>query len=874
MKMLVLNQKIIVSTLIMMLLICGVQGVSYGQRAVTIDDDWTCTIDWEGGQTLQLTVQGTVRATKNVQAVVIRAFVVAPHYEEFLGDDQIGDLSAGESKNFEITEVVIHGGRIAPGTVSCSVLPPLYNLLEPDPPDNNEQPGGTTYEFGDVIRTLPTDLTPSDVDDFDNAGMSISSTTTDGTTTTTRITRFGKDGYIVVDDITYICVASGGCRIDGRQVTQGRIQSVHSDLVVEQVSVSKSTLAPGETFTLSATVRNQGTDSAAATTLAYRYFMFDVDGTVLTDTLSEVGTDDVSALGANESSVHSISLTASTSAGAYFYGACVGDSENPRSNNCEGVEITVEPPPESDLVVEQPSVSKSALGPGEDFTLSATVRNQGESRADGTTLRYYRSTDTTISTRDTEVGTDGVGALGANQTGDENITLTAPTSPGTYYYGACVGSVDNETATANNCSEAVSITVEGIEFDLTVSAGTNLIHVPLKVTAVDGVAKTVASIADLYDALGGASSVSVLITYDADNGEWRSYADARDRGTPVDKPLTDDAGIIAIMKAPMEVRLRGDALGTNGSSAITLMPGLNLVGLPLRDPQIARVSDLLALDGIRGNVPVIILSDGGDFKSVGRAGDPGDIAITGGQSFILTAQQAGTVAISGEGWSNISTTAAAPQMLTGIEGTDTTPVLALRGSIVDEVSGVNRSGFRVAVENLSTGRQVAAAAADAEAGYRLTVVDIETMRAARVGDVLEITARSTNPFIGVKPLRYTVTALDVRRGLIRLPELIVYEIPKETELLANYPNPFNPETWIPYRLAEDAEVSLTIYDQTGRVVRSLDVGYQVAGVYESRSKAVYWDGRNEFGETVASGVYFYHLSAGDFFATRKMLILK
>ena len=98
--------------------------------------------------------------------------------------------------------------------------------------------------------------------------------------------------------------------------------------------------------------------------------------------------------------------------------------------------------------------------------------------------------------------------------------------------------------------------------------------------------------------------------------------------------------------------------------------------------------------------------------------------------------------------------------------------------------------------------------------------------------------------------------------------------PDKTQLLANYPNPFNPETWIPYRLAEDALVTLTIYDLSGRVVRTLTVGHRIAAAYESRSKAIYWDGRNVLGEQVASGVYFYHLSAGDYSATRRMIILK
>ena len=299
------------------------------------------------------------------------------------------------------------------------------------------------------------------------------------------------------------------------------------------------------------------------------------------------------------------------------------------------------------------------------------------------------------------------------------------------------------------------------------------------------------------------------------------------------------------------------------------------MGLPLRDSRVTRVSHLFALDGIGGNASVIILTDGGEFKAVGREGDPGDIAITGGQAFIMTASRAATVDISGDAWANDSGTAAAPPVtLKGIEVGDTTPVLGLRGAIVDEGTGLNNAGFRVTVKNLSTDRAVSTVTTPDEAGYRSTLVDIDTGRAATVGDVLEISARSPNPSVGVEPLRYTITPEDVKRSLIQLPELVIYEIPAETELLRNYPNPFNPETWIPYRLAEDAFVTLTIYDGTGQVVRTLDIGHQTAAVYENRSKAIYWDGRNELGEQVASGIYFYHLSADEFSATRKMVILK
>ena len=114
----------------------------------------------------------------------------------------------------------------------------------------------------------------------------------------------------------------------------------------------------------------------------------------------------------------------------------------------------------------------------------------------------------------------------------------------------------------------------------------------------------------------------------------------------------------------------------------------------------------------------------------------------------------------------------------------------------------------------------------------------------------------------------------MKRGFLVLEQLLVTLTPKETELLSNYPNPFNPETWIPYRLAEPAEVTLTIYDLNGQLVRRLAVGHQAAGVYQSRSRAAYWNGRNQLGEPVTSGLYFYTLTTGDFTATRRMLILK
>ncbi|MCG9132479.1 T9SS type A sorting domain-containing protein [Candidatus Poribacteria bacterium] len=111
-------------------------------------------------------------------------------------------------------------------------------------------------------------------------------------------------------------------------------------------------------------------------------------------------------------------------------------------------------------------------------------------------------------------------------------------------------------------------------------------------------------------------------------------------------------------------------------------------------------------------------------------------------------------------------------------------------------------------------------------------------------------------------------------GIANLQTLLASRIPNKTRLLLNYPNPFNPETWIPYQLSEASDVTVTIHAMNGSLIRTLTLGHQAAGIYQSKSQAAYWDGRNELGEQVASGLYFYTLTAGNFSATGKMLVRK
>ena len=230
------------------------------------------------------------------------------------------------------------------------------------------------------------------------------------------------------------------------------------DLEVGTPTVSDNSPEAGATFTLSAKVTNAGDSGSAATTLRY----YRSTNTTISTGDTQVGTDAVGALAAAGTSPESIPLTAPATEGTYYYGACVDavSDESDTTDNCSSsVKVEVEEPERPDLEVGTPTVSDNSPETGATFTLSATVRNAGDGESAATTLRYYRATNATISTSDTKVGTDAVGALPAAGTSEESISLTAPDTAGTYYYGACVAAVSDESDTTDNCSSSVRVTV-------------------------------------------------------------------------------------------------------------------------------------------------------------------------------------------------------------------------------------------------------------------------------------------------------------------------------------------------------------------------------------------------------------------------------
>ena len=247
------------------------------------------------------------------------------------------------------------------------------------------------------------------------------------------------------------------------------------DLIVQSPSASAVVLTPGQAFTLNVTVHNQGDQQAAATMLHY----YRSNNSTISASDTEVGTGSVDALDASATSAQSIALTASVGVERY-YGACVAsvDGESNTDNNCStAVKISVsgqETPEEEEGTSEEEkadetgegnlivsaSVNDNILTTEQAFILRATVQNQGTDESPEFVLSYYRSSNETISTRDTRVSADEMGSLAASSIRNESIRLMAPSTSGTYHYGACVASVSGGSDIHNSCSSGVSVIVE------------------------------------------------------------------------------------------------------------------------------------------------------------------------------------------------------------------------------------------------------------------------------------------------------------------------------------------------------------------------------------------------------------------------------
>ena len=324
----------------------------------------------------------------------------------------------------------------------------------------------------------------------------------------------------------------------------------------------------------------------------------------------------------------------------------------------------------------------------------------------------------------------------------------------------------------------------------------------------------------------------------------------------------------------------GPAIGERLVFNIRISDGQNVAGYQISlEYEIEALKPVLASDGAylpEASPAKPLISQGlvtlGASSSTGVGNGDGVLATV---TFEVLKVQASNVSISG--------------YLTTPNGGRSNPIFKDAKVIVALLGDVNRDGtvniLDLVLVSSSFGQPVPETGnpADVNEDGVVNVVDLVTVAGAIGGDAaapsLHPQALAALTVFDVQKWLTQAQFVDLndpisQRGIGFLEQLLAALIPKETALLVNYPNPFNPETWIPYQLAEPADVTLTIYAIDGTVVRTLALGHQLVGIYQDKSRAAYWDGRNEVGESVASGVYFYTLKAGDFTATRKMLIRK
>jgi hypothetical protein len=241
--------------------------------------------------------------------------------------------------------------------------------------------------------------------------------------------------------------------------------------------------------------------------------------------------------------------------------------------------------------------------------------------------------------------------------------------------------------------------------------------------------------------------------------------------------------------------------------------------------------------------------------------------IEGGKGYIVNVPEAKMVAFTGAAWTNQPPVEAAP-----VAQTDGAWAFLVSGRLEDDSNdSLKKDGYLVTVRNTRTG--LVATDVVRSRYFAAAFADLNRRSVVQIGDRLEIVVRNRAGEIVSDTLSYTVPSEAIHQAFLPLT-LKNVEIPRQSLLLQNYPNPFNPETLIPYQIRQPAEVVIRIYNAQGRIVRTLDLGWRTAGFYLGSTRAAYWDGHNNAGEKVASGIYFYQLQAGDFSSTRRMLVLK
>ena len=396
-------------------------------------------------------------------------------------------------------------------------------------------------------------------------------------------------------------------------------------------------------------------------------------------------------------------------------------------------------------------------------------------------------------------------------------------------------------------------------FTIALHAGMNMIHVPVDDEGIERAS-------DLYNRINaGANIVSAVVSLN-DDGRFVSYTGGA-VGSAADRPIGDSSAVIVLMRQAAMVTFTGGAL----ESTVTISPGANLVGIP-RSGALAMVSELADLAPDAGLTTLALIRGDEGSTRFAVVTEVDDVAVTGGQGFIVIASSAADLTLSGELWSNEASSVAS------VDGAvpTSTPILVVEGSLAREDTLAALNGLEVSVTNVRTGQSASdkVGLLTGSGRFSATLADLQGGD-YRASDEFEVRVLDpSGSFGGLPETRIVLSKDDAASGRVDLGQLLLSAVPDRSALLPNYPNPFNPETWIPFELSESSRVTVTIYNAAGQTVRVLELGDLPAGTYHSRAKAAYWDGRNALGEQVSSGLYFYRIEAGSFSALRRMAILK
>ena len=303
---------------------------------------------------------------------------------------------------------------------------------------------------------------------------------------------------------------------------------------------------------------------------------------------------------------------------------------------------------------------------------------------------------------------------------------------------------------------------------------------------------------------------------------------------------------------------------------LRLSKGLNMISLPL-DSEIPYTARSLA-EKI-GNTTWVMTLDSANQKFIAHVpaiDTDNGFLIEGGKGYIINTTASRNVSFTGRAWSN----PAAPDLAEVQAGTEGIWALLVMVNLPDQLR--DQPSLRLKMTNLASGDVLGVPTALSDFSgmnnFRMALVDESRKSLVKLGDQvsLEILDSRDRP-VGFERIRVTSDRLQ---SAMMMADVTYNPIPVFSKLLQNYPNPFNPETWIPYQISESGEVRLLIHDITGNLVRRLELGFRVAGMYTSRQRSIYWDGKTGSGEPAASGLYFYSVEVGEFSQTRRLVISK